>query len=178
MGSRNAWTSAPGSSSLNYTASGSRSIQGVSGTLGRGYRFGPWSGRGDGARSTVEVSILPNCQTAVVRPGRSNDQRALKVEWFLEANVLDPRSDVFVQGIDAKAVLFGVDDREKPFAEEDPFGRADQALEDGILNPLPKIFTGLRCVPEATAPCGACRGDIVGDQVEHDWRSIIEDYSG
>ena len=100
--------------------------------------------------------------------GRSDDQRAFKVEWFLQPDVLDPGSDVFVQRIDAKAVLLGIDDREKPFAEDDPFGRADQALEDRILDALPEVFTGLGCVPEASTAFGGYRGDVIGDQVKHE----------
>ena len=47
-----------------------QSFQGVSETLGRGHCLGPWSGRGVAARATVEGSILPNCQGAVVKTVR------------------------------------------------------------------------------------------------------------
>ena len=108
---------------------------------------------------------------------RSDDQGAFEVEWFLEPDVLDPVSGVFVQGVDAKAVLLRVNNRQQFFAEENPLARTDQALEDRILNPLTEVFTGLRRVTEATASCGGRRGHVVGNQVKHILRSIVDDES-
>ena len=99
--------------------------------------------------------------------GRLDDQGAFEVERFLEPDVLDPISGVFVQRVDAKAVLVRLDNRQQFFAEKDPLARTDQALEDRILNSLTEVFTGLRCMPKATAPRGGCRGNVVGNHVKH-----------
>jgi len=109
--------------------------------------------------------------------GRSDDQGAFEVDWFLEPEVLDPVSGVFVQGVNAKAVLLRVDNRQQFFAEENPLARTDQAFEDRILNALTEVFTGLRHVTESTASRGGYRGHVVGNQIKHFLRSNIDDES-
>src|SRR3954466_3505247 len=131
MGSRSAWTPACRGEGSQVSLTVPQEVDQFKGSTKR-WVVAVVLVRGAGvAAAPAPRSNNQSCRIVKWRwPGRSDDQRAFKVEWFLEANVLDPRSDVLVQGIDAKAVLLGIDDREKPFTQEDPLGRADQALED------------------------------------------------
>jgi hypothetical protein len=87
----------------------------------------------------------------------SDDEWAFEVDWLVSANVLDPRSGVLVERVEAEAVFGRIDDLQKTIAEEHPIGSADKAFEDGLLDPLSIILTGARGLPKASAAGGGCR---------------------
>ena len=74
----------------------------------------------------------------------SNQNQPLRVVGLFTSDVFDAPLPIGSEEIKAKAVALLVDLLFQSMAEIRPLRRVNEALKDGLLNPLPEIFTKLR----------------------------------
>ena len=74
---------------------------------------------------------------------------------------------VLAEEVKPQAVFIWIDEPQQSVFEKDPSVVGKLHLEDGILNPLTVIETGLRNLPQSTLTFRCFRGDIVSDEDIH-----------
>jgi len=81
--------------------------------------------------------------------------------------VFDPSLPVAAKKVEPKAVLVGVGFVDELLSQVRPLRGIDQALEDGVLDPLTEVLTDFRNVSQAASAFFAFGVHVVGDKNHH-----------
>jgi hypothetical protein len=119
--------------------------------------------------NSVVGTEMSDFRSSRSRGGRcSEDHGGVGVEGGFGAVVFDASLPIVSEVIEAKGVFFGIHERKQVMLEFDPLGGGEFALEDGVLDALPKVLTFVGDVAESFATGRRGGFDVVGDEDIHD----------
>jgi hypothetical protein len=78
--------------------------------------------------------------------------------------MLDAAVPIVAEEVEAQAVDSGFDSGTQPRTHGGPLPGVEETFEDGLLDTLADVLAGFGHGPEAFAPGGAFRTDIVSDE--------------
>jgi hypothetical protein len=108
----------------------------------------------------------------------SRDQGTVEVEDGLDAVVLHTALPVGAQEIKAETVFFVIVLSEQANTELGPLRRVDDALEDGVLDPLTVVEAEAGDSAETAASSRRRRGNVIADEHHHGQASYFQKKGG